>query len=212
MPDSLKRQRAVLLASLSIALLPLGCRHRGFPEVPDGYREYAYITNGRSNTVSVLDLVNLRADRTLRVGDNPTGIAANPRRNEIYAVNTKSGTVSVIDTASRKVTKVVDFHIKGIAKDRIQPVGVKLTDDGRYAFVALGPANHVAVVDAKTFEVKDYLLVGRRVWQLALTPDQKTLYTTNGVSGDVSVIDVDGLKVTKTVKVGRYPWGVAVKG
>ncbi|WP_428846403.1 hypothetical protein [Azospirillum sp. A26] len=122
------------------------------------------------------------------------------------------GTVSVIDTATRQVKKVVDFHIKGVAKDRIQPVGVKLTDDGRYAFVALGPANHVAVVDARTFEVKDYLLVGRRVWHLALTPDQKMLYTTNGVSGDVSVIDVDSLKVTKTVKVGRYPWGVAVKG
>ncbi|HEX2918220.1 MAG TPA: hypothetical protein VHN81_06850, partial [Edaphobacter sp.] len=89
MPDSSKCHRAALLASLSLALFPLGCRHNGFPEVPAGYREYAYVTNGKSNTVSVLDLVNLRADRTLRVGDNPTGIAANPRRNEIYAVNTK---------------------------------------------------------------------------------------------------------------------------
>jgi YVTN family beta-propeller protein len=92
----------------------------------------------------------------------------------------------------------------------VQPVGVKLTDDGKYAFVALGPANHVAVVDAKTFEILDYLLVGRRVWHLAFTPDQKRLLTTNGVSGDVSVIDVDSLKVTKSIKVGRYPWGVVV--
>ena len=68
------------------------------------------------------------------------------------------------------------------------------------------------MVDAKTYEVKDYLLVGRRVWQMALTADQKTLYTTNGVSGDVSVIDVNSLTVTKSVKVGRFPWGVAVKG
>ena len=84
----------------------------------------------------------------------------------------------------------------------------KLTADGRYAFVALGPANHVAVVDAKTYEVLDYLLVGRRVWHLEFTPDGKRLLTTNGVSGDVSVIDVDSLKVTKSIKVGRYPWGV----
>ena len=39
--------------------------------------------------------------------------------------------------------------------DKIQPVGVRLSDDGRYAFVALGPANHVAVVDAQTFEVEN---------------------------------------------------------
>jgi YVTN family beta-propeller protein len=77
--------------------------------------------------------------------------------------------------------------------------------------VALGPANRVAVVDAQTFEVQDYLLVGQRVWQLAFSPDEKTLYSTNGVSNDISVIDVEALEVTKSVPVGRLPWGVAVK-
>jgi YVTN family beta-propeller protein len=66
------------------------------------------------------------------------------------------------------------------------------------------------VVDAKTWEILDYLLVGRRVWHMAFTPDQKTLISTNGVSGDVSLIDIDSLKVTKSIKVGRYPWGVVV--
>lgn len=94
--------------------------------------------------------------------------------------------------------------------DKVQPVGVKLTRDGKYAFVALGPANHVAVLDARTYEVLDYLLVGRRVWHLAFTPDEKRLLATNGISGDVSVIDIDSLKVTRSIKVGRYPWGVVV--
>jgi YVTN family beta-propeller protein len=89
-------------------------------------------------------------------------------------------------------------------------VGIELTDDGKYAFVALGPSNHVAVVDAQTYEVLEYLLVGSRVWQLDLDKDQKHLYTTNGVSGDVSVIDVEDLKVIKSIKVGRYPWGVVI--
>ena len=89
-------------------------------------------------------------------------------------------------------------------------MGIELTSDGKYAFVALGPANHVAVVDARTYEVLDYLLVGSRVWQLDLDKDEKHLYTTNGVSGDVSVIDVEDLKVIKSIKVGRYPWGVVI--
>ena len=66
------------------------------------------------------------------------------------------------------------------------------------------------MIDAKTYEVLDYLLVGRRVWQLAFSPDQRRLLATNGVSGDVSVIDTQNLKVLKSVKVGRYPWGVVV--
>jgi YVTN family beta-propeller protein len=69
----------------------------------------------------------------------------------------------------------------------------------------------VAVVDAQSYEVEDYLLVGQRVWQLAFSPDEKFLYTTNGVSNDISVIDVEDEKVIKSVAVGAFPWGVAVK-
>ena len=96
--------------------------------------------------------------------------------------------------------------------EAIQPVGIRITSDRKWAFVALGPANRVAVIDAQTFEVEDYLLTGQRVWQLAFSPDEKFLYTTNGVSNDISVIDVDNLEVTKSITVGQLPWGVAVKG
>ncbi|MCK9397006.1 MAG: hypothetical protein M0Q44_15605, partial [Methylobacter sp.] len=68
-----------------------------------------------------------------------------------------------------------------------------------------------AVINAQTFEVEKYLLVGQRVWNLAFSPDQKRLYTTNGTSNDISIIDLDSQTVTKSVGVGTYPWGVAVK-
>ena len=89
---------------------------------------------------------------------------------------------------------------------------MRITRDGKRAFVALGPSNRVAVVDATTFKVEKYLLVGQRVWQLAFTPDEKLLFTTNGASNDVSVIDVEKLRVVRSIKVGRYPWGVVVAG
>lgn len=79
------------------------------------------------------------------------------------------------------------------------------------AFVALGRANHVAVVDTKTYEVKDYIQVGHRVWQLGLSPDDARLYAVNGLTNDVSIIDVASLQVEKSVPVGRLPWGIAVK-
>jgi YVTN family beta-propeller protein len=69
----------------------------------------------------------------------------------------------------------------------------------------------VAVVNAQTFEVEDYLLVGQRVWQVALSPDEAYAYATNGVSNDVSVIDIAAQRVIKTVGVGSFPWGVDVK-
>jgi YVTN family beta-propeller protein len=87
---------------------------------------------------------------------------------------------------------------------------LRFSPDGKRAFVALGPANRIAVIDTATKKVEKYLLVGQRVWQLAFTPDAKYLYTTNGVSNDVSVIDVASLKVVKSIPVGSFPWGVAI--
>ena len=92
--------------------------------------------------------------------------------------------------------------------EALQPVGVRITAAGRKGYVALGPANRVAVFDTATYEVKDYLLVGQRVWQLGFSPDGRFLYTTNGNSNDISIIDVEKDKVVKSVQVGEQPWGV----
>ena len=91
----------------------------------------------------------------------------------------------------------------------------KALDDVSFAvqparFVALGPANRVAIIDATTHKVTKYLLVGQRVWHLAFTPDEKYLLTTNGVSNDVSIIDVAAQKVIKTIQVGELPWGITI--
>ncbi|MEO0363149.1 MAG: hypothetical protein AAF322_18660, partial [Pseudomonadota bacterium] len=85
------------------------------------------------------------------------------------------------------------------------------TEDEKTAFVALGPSNHIAVVNAETFEVEEYILVGKRVWHMAFSPDGTKLFTTNGVSGDVTVIDVESREAIKTIKVGRFPWGAAAR-
>ena len=92
----------------------------------------------------------------------------------------------------------------------LQPVGARVTADGTRLFVALGPANRVAVIDAQSLEVLDYILVGQRVWQLDFTPDEKYLLTTNGNSNDITVIDVAAEKAIKSVQVGQQPWGVVV--
>jgi PQQ-dependent catabolism-associated beta-propeller protein len=128
----------------------------------------------------------------------------------LWVTSEIGGTVSVIDTATLQIAKKIAFEIPGVNQEAIQPVGVRVTKDGKWAFVALGPANRVAAIDAQSYEVKDYLLVGQRVWQMAFNPDESRLYTTNGISNDISVIDVAGLEVTKSITVGNQPWGVAV--
>ncbi|HEY8264128.1 MAG TPA: hypothetical protein VIG26_07195, partial [Methyloceanibacter sp.] len=82
--------------------------------------------------------------------------------------------------------------------------------DGKLVFVALGPANRVAVIDAKTQEVLNYILVGQRPWHLEFSPDGSKLYVANGLTNDMTIIDTASQKAIKSVPVGRLPWGVAV--
>ncbi len=78
------------------------------------------------------------------------------------------------------------------------------------AFVALGPANRVAVIDTATFEVVKYLLVGQRVWQMAFTPDGKKLLDHQRHLERRLGHRRCRLKVVKSIRTGRYPWGVVV--
>ena len=192
-----------------IAQIDVGIEPEGMAVSPDG--KWVINTSETTNMLHWIDTsTHELVDNTL-VDQRPRHVEFSKDGSLVWASAEIGGTVAIVDTTTRQINHTIRFKIPGVHRDKIQPVGIKLTDDGKYAFIALGPANHVAVVDAKTYEVLDYLLVGRRVWQLAFADNQSKLLTTNGVSGDVSVIDVNKLKVVKTIKAGRYPWGVVVK-
>ena len=92
---------------------------------------------------------------------------------QLWVSSEVGGTVTVIDPKTRKIIGKINFEIPGILKEAIQPVGVQISKDDKLAFVALGPANRVAVIDTSTLKVLKYLLVGQRVWHMAFTPDYK---------------------------------------
>ena len=71
-------------------------------------------------------------------------------------------------------------------------------------------ANRVAVVNARTYKVEKYILVGQRPWQIAFSPHRRKLYVVNGLTNDITIIDVASQEALKSVPVGRLPWGIAV--
>ncbi len=85
-----------------------------------------------------------------------------------------------------------------------------MTRNGDTAYVTLGSANHVAVVDVPSRKVSKYILVGQRPWGIALSRDHDRLYVTNGKSDDLSVVDTNRLRVLRSVPVGRVPYTVVV--
>ena len=184
--NAIRRDSFLLL--LALVLLPLtACHHRGFPEHPPDYREFGYISSGGSNTVTVLDLVNLRRERVIAVGTNPTGLAANPARNEIYAVNTGSNSVSVIDAETNRVTATIPVHRR--------PYFIDVDHAGARAYVANAGSNDVSVIDLAARRVVATAAAGEGPGEARISSDDQTLVVSNRISNSVSVIDAHTFKL-----------------
>jgi YVTN family beta-propeller protein len=179
-PLSAARSCAVALSTLLV--LTAGCRRNAFPDVPVGYREFAYVANSAANTVSVLDLVYLRQDRTLQVGLNPSGMAVNPVRSEVYVVNTQSGSVSVIDAVANRVVATIPVH-------RL-PYFIAVEASGHRAFVANSGSNTVSVIDLDRRREIAVAGTGEQPGLARISPDMRSLVVTNRGSGSVSIYDV----------------------
>ncbi len=182
---------ARLFAFALLALAIAGCRSHDFPQYPANYREYVYVTNGGSATVTVLDVVNVRLDRELPVGQNPVAVAASPTRNEVYVVNSGApggqGSISVINAEHNTVLATIPLHR--------QPVAIDIDPDGKLAYVANSGSNSISVVDLKSRRELALVGTGEEPVAVLLSPDRKTLAVANRRGNSLSLIDLASLKV-----------------
>jgi YVTN family beta-propeller protein len=87
--------------------------------------EVAYVTNGLSGTVSVVDLVLGRVAAEVTVGTEPQGCALTPNGNLLYVANHTEGTVSIIVT-SNPLNPILD----GAVLVGRNPTAIAITNDG----------------------------------------------------------------------------------
>lgn len=192
-----------------VAQINVGIEPEGMAVSPDG--KVAITTSETTNMAHWIDTASHMIFANTLVDSRPRHAEFTGDGGQLWVSSEIGGTITVFETAKQTEIGKVRFDIAGVNEDLIQPVGFEFTPDGKTAFVALGPANHVAVVNTETFEVEDYILVGRRVWHMAFSADHSKLFTTNGVSGDVTVIDVASRTPLSSIKVGRFPWGAALR-
>jgi YVTN family beta-propeller protein len=183
------------IAAMGMACLTLaGCRPHDFPQFPANYREYAYVTNGASGTVSVFDVVNVRLDREISVGQNPVAVAASPTKNEIYVVNSGvmggPGSVTVIDAEKNAVSATITVHR--------QPVSIDVDHDGKLAYVAAFGSNMISVIDLDARREILTIGVGEKPKAARISADGKTLVAANSGSDSATVVDATLQRVRAT--------------
>jgi YVTN family beta-propeller protein len=141
--------------------------------------------------VTVIDVVNVRVDRELAVGQNPVALAASPTRNEIYVVNSGAaggnGSLSVLDAEHNRVVATVPL--------RRQPESIGLDAQGALAYIANSGSNSVSVVDLKARREIARIGTGEQPDAAVLARDGKTLVVANRGGNSVTLIDPAGRRV-----------------
>ncbi|WP_292381693.1 PKD domain-containing protein [Methanosarcina sp. UBA289] len=119
-----------------------------------------------------------------------------------YITNAESDDISVIDTATNKVTATISVGSN--------PIGVVIDPNGTKIYVVNAYSNDVSIIDTATNKITATVPVGSYPQGVAVSPNGKKVYVVNRNSKNVSVIDTGANTVVSTLNTGKYPEGVAV--
>ncbi len=119
-----------------------------------------------------------------------------------YITNAESDNISVIDTATNKVTATISVGSN--------PIGVVIDPNGTKIYVVNAYSNDVSIIDTATNKITATVPVGSSPQGIAVSPNGTKVYVANHNSNNVSVIDTSANTVVSTLNTGKYPEGVAV--
>jgi YVTN family beta-propeller protein len=130
---------------------------------------------------------------TIKVGNEPEGMAVAPDGRTLYVADQGSKVLSVVDTASHKVSSV---------KLRDTPRFIATSRDGATVFVSMyekdKTGSGVAVIDAASRKVLRYLKTGVLPYALSVGPDGRVWVPIHG-EGRIEVYAPDQHQVAKIV-------------
>ena len=128
--------------------VPTGAEPEGVLVSADG--KTVYVTSEVGDLVHAIDADSGYVTQDVVVGTRPRRFAATPDGKELWVSTEMAGEVYIIDRQKFVVTGKIDFLPPGMRKSDVTPVGLVMTKDGKTAYVTLGHAAHVAVVDVPT--------------------------------------------------------------
>jgi PQQ-dependent catabolism-associated beta-propeller protein len=188
--------------------VPTGAEPEGVIQTDDG--STVYVTSEVADMVHVVDPEAGVVTDNIIVGTRPRRFVLTPDTNELWVSAELSSEIYVIDRETNEIKDVLEFQPPGFRPVDVTPVGMALTEDGETGIISLGRANHIAIIDAHTKELEDYVLVGERAWSVALNRDETVAVVANGLSDDITLVDMESRRPIRSIPVGRVPHTVVI--
>jgi YVTN family beta-propeller protein len=184
---------------------------------------HVYITNERSNDITIIDSVTNDAAATVPTGKRPRGIHASPDGKTLYIAlsgspiagpgvdedtlppaDKSADGIGLFDVKERKLVKTI--------AGGSDPEEFSLSKDGSLLYSSNEDTGETSIIDLAAGSVVATLKVGPKDSEpegVTTSPDGKFVYVTAENEGMVFVIDTEARKVIKSIKVGARPRSVA---
>jgi len=168
---------------------------------PDG--KYAFVANGTSNDVTVIDVGTKAVVKTIPVDREPVG--AWPGADGMMYVDCEVGkTIKAIDPKTLEVVRTYNLGFTpgyaAVPPSRTDELWLTDVDAGKVVF-------NKTTADAKVADIA----TGAGSHAIAFAPDGKTGFITNQLAGSFSIIDAATRKVKATIPVGKKPNGIVYR-
>jgi PQQ-dependent catabolism-associated beta-propeller protein len=155
-----------------------------------------FVTNEKSNDVTVINGNTLEVEITLPVGERPRGIGLSPDGAELYIALSDENVIAVMDTETLKLLR----RIKSGSDPEtfaVHPNGnIYLSNEDDAKATVLNPATGKTVTDIQ---------VGLEPEGVAISPDGHTVVVASESSSILHVIDANTNTIIANILVGARP-------
>jgi YVTN family beta-propeller protein len=136
------------------------------------------------------------------VGKGPEGNDLSPDGHELWAANSRDGSVSIIDVVSKRVAQTLDLKIRRSNR-------LKFTPDGKLVLISDLDAGELVVVDAAARKEVKRVPLGHQVEGILISPDGALAYVAVAGDDNITVVDLKTLAVVTRLQTGKGPDGMA---
>ncbi len=170
---------------------------------PNGHT--IYTTNVASDSVTIVETSNDGSgwsNTVIPVGKGPEGVDLSPDGKELWVANSHDGTLSIIETASKKVIQTLDVKTKFSNR-------VKFTVDGKLILITDMGAGDLLVIDAASRKEVKRLHLGKSVEGVFVAPDGQRAFVAETGDNKLAILDLKTLTADTTFTTGNEPDGMA---
>ncbi len=151
----------------------------------------AYVPNGGSNTVSVVDTATHTITATINVGATPFGLALSPDGSKMYVSNANDDTLSVINTTTNAVTATI--------ASGVNPESITFSPDGTKAYVTDPYLDTISIINTTTDTIMQTITGIGGATGISISHDGLKAYVADPYSDRILVINTNTNAVIQTI-------------